>query len=153
MLLSCPHGAVLHFEEINVDRLGLHSLLLSRNSLYLLESIKPNILALNDNQNIQGRQLFPLLQWCSCPPSYFPCVMEMDGERLYIIIAGENRSGCQQGKCSCMLSTLSIQDCRLIIRLSYEHRIPILPPPQYTNQVEIRNTAVLLILNIAFVLL
>ena len=62
MLLPCPHGVVLQFEEINVESLGLRSLLLSRASLYPSESIKPNILALNDNQNIQGRWLFPLVQ-------------------------------------------------------------------------------------------
>lgn len=37
-------------------------------------------------------------------------------------------------KYSFMLSTLRIQDFRLIIRLSYAHRIPILAPPWHTNQ-------------------
>jgi len=60
MLLPRPHGAVPQFEEINVESLELHSLLLSRANLYPSESIKPNVLALNDNQNIQGRWLFPI---------------------------------------------------------------------------------------------
>lgn len=50
MLLPCPHGAVPQFEEINVESLGLHSLLLFRASLYPSESIKPNILALHDKK-------------------------------------------------------------------------------------------------------
>lgn len=43
MFLPCLHGAVPQFEEINVERFGLHSLLLSRASLYLSASIKPDI--------------------------------------------------------------------------------------------------------------
>lgn len=70
---------------------------------------------------------------------YFPGAMETDGERLYIIIDGEDRSGCQQDKMQLHVANFQYPGFQMnkAAQLCIHNSWFSFSPYKHTNQVEI----------------